>query len=319
MYYYFCSDYPIAIKLNGTYFATLGNDVMPCDFEQDSLPLIEACPLTENGKYLAFFPNEEFLSNPPEWCSVTNLKGGFLIKFYQSHFNGKFGIYAQSNFDNTPSPTATIFNDGTNKLSVENHGDFYIENLNFSLDNVKTTFYLPDFFNKTILIVCFSGNEDRLLLFNVEGKIKKIFERVVQGFSLEGGFSTYERLKDIAKHSVTTFWTLDNGNIKPLNKKVGCKEGFNFENLNDKVIPFAFLEEFSVGGNFKEYLACSIKENADKLGGFFGEYMGIMPPPLFRKIDEIGLVYSIKSNLYIVEYFSFIVENKKITNISRCD
>lgn len=319
MYYYFCSNEPVAIKFNGSYFATLGNDVLPCDLQEENLPLIEICPLNQSNGSFAFFLDEKFLSSPPQNISVTDLKGGYLIKIYTGSSNGKFGVYAQSNIDSPTKVTATVFNDGTNKLSIETPSDFYVENLDFSLTNLKVEFYLPDFFNQNLLIVCFSSDMDTLVIYNLENKITKIFQRKVQGFSLEGGFTTYERLKDIAKHTLTTFWTFENGKLNPTNKKIERKEGFCTDKLSEKIIPYVFLEELAVGGAVNDYVTGIIKENLDKLSGFFGDFIGVMPPPLFRNVNEVGLVYLVKENLYKVEYFTFQVENKKIANVTRCD
>ena len=87
------------------------------------------------------------------------------------------------------------------------------------------------------------------------------------------------------------------------------------EKLPDLLIPYLFLEDFSAGEDFSEYLSDDINKNADKLGGFFGNFLGVFPPPLFRNQDEVGLIYKIKENLFETKYFTFHLDDKKISNI----
>ncbi len=314
MYYYFCADYSVAMKLNGLYFATLSNDIMPCNFEEEKLPFIEVCPLNACGKAFTFFPSSEFLQNPPAGVTVTDLMGGYLIKFYNENFSGEFGICAQERLNGAVS---TVFYDGKYKLSIETPYDFCLETLDFPPHEVK--FFAPEFYNLKTVIIAFHGKKNRLFAYSIEGKIRKIFEKDVDEYSLDNGFSTIEYIKDIAKHKITTVWDIKDNTLAVREKKIEKKEGFSIDNINEKVLPYAFLEELSCGGDISEYLGGNVLQNADKLAGFFGDYIGIMPPPLFRKAEEIGLVYSIKKNLYKVEYFTFSITDRKIINIKKCD
>jgi hypothetical protein len=84
-------------------------------------------------------------------------------------------------------------------------------------------------------------------------------------------------------------------------------------------VPYAFTEELTVGLLGKEFLDDDIKENADKLHEFFGDFIGVMPPPTFRNSDEVGLIYNDGKNKYKVKYYLFDMKNGKICNIKTAD
>ena len=107
MYFYFSSGYPAAIKLNGLYFGIITDSVKACDIKTEDNPFIEICPLSSGEKGVNFLLTEHFLSSPPEGVSVTDLKGGYLIKFNASHRGGQFGITAQEKFRDA---VVTVYN-----------------------------------------------------------------------------------------------------------------------------------------------------------------------------------------------------------------
>ena len=60
-----------------------------------------------------------------------------------------------------------------------------------------------------------------------------------------------------------------------------------------------------------------MKEHADKLKGFLGDFIGVMPPPKFRNPDEIGLIYKISDDRFKVTYITAELNGEKITNIKK--
>lgn len=96
-------------------------------------------------------------------------------------------------------------------------------------------------------------------------------------------------------------------------------EFFDIAKLPRQLIPYAFLEEMQVGGDFTEYLSPSLIENKDMLRDFFGNYIGVMPPPFFRKPEEVGVVYKKIERIYFTKYYIFEFENGKISNVKNVD
>ena len=310
MYYYFSATFPAVIKLNGVYFGTIENTVKAIDVKEGTTPFIEVCPVNNNAQNLNFLINDDFLSCPPQSVCVTNLKGGYLIKILCPAKSPLFKILSQEKF---PHALLTVFNENGLKISIETETDFFAQEILFDADNALVQHFQAG--HSSLFAVFLSGQNNLLKVFDVGGKIKEVFSRQVSTFNTENGLSTTENLFDMAKHVISVNWVYDNGVFKEESRNVGCGKKISIETLPEKLIPFAFLEEYFVGGNIKEYLSDDMLGLIDNLTGYLGNFIGIMPPPVFRLSNEVGLIYARSENLYCVEYFSFDVKDKKIHNL----
>ena len=313
MYYYFSSDYPAAIKINGIFYGTIGGVIKPLRVDGDTAPFIEICPLN-GGQTVNFMLNREFLLEPPEQVTVTDLKGGYLVKFYQTVFFSEFSIIAQEKYQDA---VITVFNENGLKISIETPNDFFAETVKRNASSAQISRFSLG--QAKFVAVAIFGDKTLLLVYHLSAPVRKLFMREVDDYSTENGFTTTENFKDIAKHKVTTVWNLNNGSFKQGSVKIEKDEKFSTELLPDKLIPYAFLEALSTGDAVDEYITGNVKDNADKLSGFFGDFIGVMPPPTFRNIDEVGLIYSCASNVYRADYFTFELSNGKISNIKKAD
>ena len=311
MYFYFSSGYPAAIKLNGLYFGIITDSVKVCDIKTEDNPFIEICPLSSGEKGINFLLTENFLASPPEGTSVTDLKGGYLLKFNSSHRGGEFSVTAQEKFRDA---VVTVYNDDGYKISVETPEDFYIHNLSYAFTNASVKHFYID--NNAFISVASADGKIFLNVYLLSGKIKPVFSGEVDSYRTDGEFTTEQSFKDMAKHRVKTVWTFD-GQLKEKSRAVTRSESFSADKLPERLLPYAFFEEFAVGGDFTEYLDDRMKEKSDKLKGFLGKFLGVMPPPVFRSIDEVGLVYKKNQNLYAVEYFLTEIKNRKISNLKK--
>lgn len=312
MYFYFFCEFPAVIKFQGIIFGTVENSVKFCNIEKP-YPLVEICPLMNNAPPVAFFPNDEFLNSPPESVTVTDLKGGYFLKFSKPYKTDGFKILAQEKYRDA---AITAFLDNGYKISLETKTDFFAETLNFSPRSVA--FRRGEGVNGNLIFALFDCGDKNIL--NVYG-IKEtalLFSKETDEYGVTvGGFTTTERIKDIAKHTVICEYSENSGTVKEISRKVTAGENFDREKLNERLIPYVFFEEFLCGGDYGFYLSDGIKENADKLGGFFGEFIGVITPPLFRNYKEIGLIYKIAPRKYSVDYFTFEIADGKITNINK--
>ena len=300
------------IKFQGVIFGTVDNSVKFCNFEKP-YPLIEICPLMGKGQSFAFYPDDEFLTAPPKNALITDLKGGYFIRFKKTEDSGAFSVINQAKFRDC---TITAFTENGNKVSFETQTGFFAETLDFMPDNAE--FIHGEGVNSDLVFATFYCSDKKIL--NVYG-IKEnalLLSAEIDEFNLNyTGFSCTEKLKDMAKHEILREYVCDNGVIKELSRKVKSSENFDREKLPERLVPYAFCEEFLCGGEYGFYLAGNVKENADKLGGYFGEFIGITPPPIFRDSSEIGFIYRISERRYSVEYFTFDLTEGKITNIKK--
>ena len=311
MYFYFSSDYPAALKFNGIYFGMIKDTVKSCNFESEKVPLVEVLPLNAEGAFsFAFIPDGNFLGAPPENVSVTDLKGGFLIKLTRNFGKSEFSIIAQEKYRDL---IVTVFNENGVKLSLEKSDDFYAETLGYGVSSAKfERFFLQ---NGEFIAVMTETAEKTLNVYGITGKIQKVLEIPVSEYSAANGFSTTQSFKDMAKHKVTINWEYSGESFKEASHTVTHGENYDAEKLPDQLLPYAFLEEFMCGGDTEWFLGGNVKEKSGMLKNYLGNYIGVMPPPKFRAENEIGLIYSKSAHLYEVKYVTFQFENRKITNL----
>jgi hypothetical protein len=315
MYYYFFADFPAVIKINGIYYGSIQNAVKPLRFDGIDQTFIEICSLEKYQPPINFIIPSDFLSRPPDGVSVTDLKGGFLIKFLKSFNGGDFNVLSQAKFNNA---VVTVFNENGLKVSIETANDFLVEPIRYNakkadIQSVK----ICGLDVVAITLESETGCGKNVLLFNINGETKLLFKREVDQVAFNQEFTTTEKIIDIAKHSVTVTWEYNDGQIKEKSRTVKCEKNVDISNLPEKLLPYAFIEELFAGGCVSEFLSDNVSKNADKLCDYFGSFLGVMPPPLFRLENEVGLIYADGNNKYKVEYFIFEIENKKICNIKR--
>lgn len=313
MYYYFSSEFPVAIKLNGIYYGILSDAVKHLRVDTGA-PFVELCPLTDQQSGVNFLLNDEFLSCPPPAVTVTDMKGGYMIKLYSTYAKSEFAIVNQKKFNDA---VITVFTENGIKLSIETPTDFYAETIKLKCENANVERFSLSGAN--FVAVSFISEKQTLCVYRIDGKVQKLFCRVVDEFSLNNGFSTTEVYADIAKHKCVSSWTFDGKSLVSNRLEITYSDDFNVDDLHEKLIPYAFLECFLVGADIDCYLAENVIKEKQHLKDYFGDFIGIMPPPRFRNANEVGLVFRLKDNLYKIEYFTFELENRKIFNVKKCD
>lgn len=311
MYFYFCSDYPSAIKLSGVYYASVYKSVAFLDL-YPPYPLIEILPLSANKNGYAFFPDEKFLSSPPKNITVTDLNGGYFLNFSFPETDGKFSVVRQQKWSDV---AATLFFDNGYKLSLETAGGFLAENYGFKINDAKFT--ERNFYGvKVIFAEYYAENTTVLNVYLISSNPELIFSKEVQDFTVTpSGFTVTENKCDMAKHVIISTWEISEKGVIEKERTVKKSETFSVSDLNEKLIPYAFTEELLCGGDVSEFIGGTVKENAENLKPFFGDFIGIIPPPVFREPNEVGLIYKLKERVFRVGYFTFDVENRKITGI----
>ena len=307
MYFYFTSPKDCALKLNGIYLGVITNNIKHVNIISDN-SLVEFIPLNSNSLGFSFTINSEFLSSPPSQIFVTDMKGGYLIVYNPLPCGLPFKVIDQKKFDDS---VVTIFTDGTQKISIETGSDFFTENINFEFDSVEVKRY------SETLFVGFYGGQSQVFAYRLFPKIMPIEKLSCTEFSLSDQITITCEYADIAKHKVTFNYSVQGNELKVINKNITFGQNFSVNNLPTKIIPYAFLEELLVGGDINCYLASSILPNADKLRGFFGNFIGVCPPPFFVSPEQIGLIYKKNSNEYYVEYCSFELNGRLISGIKK--
>ena len=310
MYYYFCSDENLALKVNGIFTATISSAPTLVSLDIDSCPLIEIFPMNRTiFSTIGFIFNDNFLCAPPSSFCVTDLKGGYLIKCEVPISDLPFKVISQHKSSNY---LITVFSQRSNFISIESSCDFFTEQLNFEVFSVE-------FIELSIshVLVKIIGSKTHILIFEISSKITLIIHKTVEEAYFDKSLTLVEKHLDIAKHTVITSYWIEGSILRQANKEIQYSKNFNKDRLIEQIFPYAFLEEMIVGGNYTDFLGDNILENVKKLPNYLGSFIGIFPPPFFRSFNEVGLIYHKSKNLLFSEYFSFTMENRKIVNIQK--
>lgn len=313
MYYYFCSNYPVALKLGGAFFSSINEYPKRCNVTPNTF--IEACPLSTKGSYFCFMLSEDFLKNPPENVVVTNLDGAFMLYFKKQPKSLDFSVITQKKY---PDLIATLFTDNNVRLSLETPDDFFCDNFKEEIINAEI-FKIKN--SKLLGVVLETSLKENILeIYKTTPKIEKIYQKKASKIeAFDNEITLLENFNDIKKHVKKTVLYFSYEEVKHKETAITFNDDFCTIRVKEELIPYLFLEDFLVGDNFLDYLSEGVKENADKLKYYLGNFCAVIPPPFFRKENEIGLVYQKSENVYYVEYFSFTLENKKIINLIKCD
>ncbi len=314
MYYYFYSTYNSVLKINGMYYGSISKCVKPIRIDDNLPPFVQACSLCSSEKDVNLLIDDDFLTCPPENVSLIDLNGGYALVLNSSNKKEGFFVLAQQKF---PYAVITVFNENGLKISIETPNDFYALPLTIRADNATITPFILD--GEQLFAINIKGDNNHLLIYKITNNIELLFFRQVHDFCIQNSLTTSEKFSDIAKHTVTTNWTLRNGFLVEKDRIVSKSENFSLDSLNENILPFAFLEQLFCGGDIVEFLSENIKENARLFNSFFGKFIGICPPPAFIEKDCVGVIYRIKNNIYKVKYFCFELQNGKISNIKEIE
>lgn len=305
MYFYFGANFSAVMKINGELKGKLDN---PLAFEFNDTPFIEVCSLGEE-KNINFILDENFLKNGSEKVVITDLKGGYFIYFKKDFSSKGLNVLTQQNFENA---IITVYEENGLKVSIETKEDFFIENI-FAL--VKEVKIEKIFFNKELLVVSFLGEESFVSVYSLFPKIENILTVDAFKYEMTDLFITEKRVLDIKKHTVKTSWNFEGDHLKKVQEIATKNKDINLSLVNQKIIPYLFLEDFLVNDNVEEYLDDTLKEKRNLLKDYLGNFLGITPPPPFVERDKIGLIYKKSENNYFVNYISFELSNGKIINL----
>lgn len=312
MVFYFSSDFPSAIKLGGIFYGRLDQTVKK--IKMDLPAFIEICALNEPCSNLNLLIDNDFLISPPNGISVTNLKGGYLIKASYLPCNLPFKLVAQEKAENT---LVTLFTENTFKISIQTNQDFFADTFDFYTEKTKIDFI--NAYNQPLVAVTLFSKATMLFVYKLQPNIKKIFSREISSVCFENGIKTTHDFLDMAKHTAIVEWDLIDDCLKEKSRSISAKKNIKANELPLELLPFAFLEELLVGGEYKKFLCDNALENADKLHAFLGDFIGIFPPPEFRKENEVGLIYPCTKNVYNTEYLSFETKDNLIFNVKKTD
>ena len=302
---YFLSYKAAILKLNGLYVGGIDLFERHIEIDLSDSVLAEIVP-GENLQPVNFFINEKLLSSPPEFMDVY-LMGGEALIYIRTYGNKDAGlkVIAQTRFCGN---LITLFSQGGIYLSVEG-GEYSLIPLPASFAGAKLE--EKSIANLPVLEIK-SGNAVIIL----SDKGKRIFMNNVQRaeygqtLDIEAAFETCTAAKAVCSYSY------DGESLALVSSKT-----VETRPPERGIMHFAFFECVLTRGDFAEYLDDSLKEKADALRNYLGEFVSVTVPTEKFYAEHpteqsAGLVYPKASNLFEVRYFATeISKDGKITNI----
>lgn len=312
MYFYFIGERPAALKIDGELCGRANGE--RCFNFDGAPPFVEICPLCADETPSYFYPNDDFLSSPPAGFAVTDMRGGYYVLKTFGKTQTPFNLLAQKKFSDA---VVTVFTENGLTVSIETPLGTFAETLYLDSASAQISRERINGADFTFIsFKCRASDKIFLCIYSIS-PVKRVFMREVDSFQIIGGsLVTTEMLQDIAKHEIKTVWDATD-EFKEVSRETTCSKNFSADRVCDLILPYVFAEEFFAGGNFLRYLGGDIKTNADKFGGFFGEFIGVCVPPFFRDYNEIGFIKKRGENAYYIDYFIFETENGKICGIKK--
>ena len=311
MYFYFLSEYPAVIKLNGIYFGQIYPDAKSIDIDLLSQTFVEICSMKKDQPSSSFIIDDHFTDNFDAHASLTDLDGGYFICFKSQNKKNAPFLLSQEKFSDL---LVSVFNQDGLKVSIETQNDFYVDDISGEYTSAKITKFMLD--NRPLLLICLENDDGRcLLVYDYLNKINRLLFDKIDDFGYENGLYTTVNFKDVLKHQKCVWWGYDDGKLTAKSTELKSKIPFNKDNYHESILPYVFLEELLLGGDVSPFLTDEIKSNADKLLLYFDGVLGVMPPPIFKDQSLIGLIYKKCCDRYYVKYAEISLTDKLISNI----
>ena len=138
------------------------------------------------------------------------------------------------------------------------------------------------------LFCAIEAEKTLLVAFDPSEGLKVAFRMLCDDYKLHGNrLETTEIFKDIVGHKRITVWEFGD---RPVSVSVSVAGTRPVYSLTEKILPFAFFEEFPVGGDVSDYLTLRLRPRADELADFLGEFTSVLPPPHFAPQDSVLLL-----------------------------
>ncbi len=293
MNYYFISDIPYHLKINGNYLGKVGKN----------LSIVEG---VYNSSLFEFLPIDE--SYNPLYCSLespSNVKifplfeGEIIIPLFKKKLDTTFKILGQKQFfvRNTPSILSVVI-DGTSKFYVDG-GLTLIEKLpfppeNFEVFEVNNFTFFSFLKNKTLLVgYDFFNNTPNL-----------IFKDVVDNFEVNDTLIVQKNYNLLNPTIITEEWQLSSP-LKLISRKTTLNK--NIYELPKHLLPLSFMETLSVKGDIKEFLAPQLKDRAQELYDFVGSPIYLFPSP--KNLLDVVAITNDKLSIYSLEFTNNLISN----------
>ncbi len=301
---YFLCESAAGLKLNGAYAGVIDGFEKFAEIGLSDRVLAEVIPV--NGAApVSFFIDENLLKTPPAFADVYLSDGDAVVYIKkQEEKTRKIRVIAQKQ---TPDTLCTLFSDGGIYLSCEGETCNLYE-LGADFENAVLT-------EKTLAGFPVIAVEGKGCLAIISAQGKRIFFNPAESWEFGDLLKITVNFNTCAGCAAECEFSYDGREMK-LVKSVTTEK----HPVGEDLIQFAFFESVLTRGDYARYLSEELKDKAEAIFGFLGEFVDVTIPysRFFERHGDIkaaGLVYPVAANLFNIKYFAVDVENAKITNV----
>lgn len=302
---YFLSERTAGLKLNGAYLGLIDGFERFVETDDDPKILAEAVP-DGDALPLSLIIDGKFFKDPPDFTDVYMTDGDAVI--YLSRYEPrekKLEVVAQARLGGL---LVTLFING-GRVYLNCEGD---ECALYELGGGFEKARLKEDRINGFPVLLVEGNE-RLAVISESGK--RVFFNPAESWETGDKLTVTVKFNTCAACKAVCTFGYDG-------EKMTAEKSVTREYVppNADILHFAFFESVLTHGDFGKYLSDDLKEKADALPSFLGEFVDVTVP--YKKfydrhgdIKAAGLVYPVSKNLFDVKYFAVDIEGGKITNI----
>ena len=299
---YFLSSTPCALTLNGVFFGITDKFERFAEIAlQDNL-YAQFSP--QNALPIGCFLSEQLRFSPPNGFDVYLLPDAIALyahEFPPSDFTLK--TIAQKRKDNT---LITLFQQGKTQISIESEHGFFLLPLEDSFCTAEIDFFgdlIALKTEKTLALFTRFGTQvfcENVLSYSTNNDTMHVVMPLFDGLGRVAECTYLLRADGCERTSFT---------LKQAVSSTGERDG---EIIAEELLPFAFFESVLLGLNYTEFLSEELREKADFLREFLGDFISVVPT---KNVNVCGLVFRKGERLFEVRNFSVTVENGKITDL----
>lgn len=301
---YFLSYIPAILKLNGIFVGTIDGFERHIELETEDNVFAEIVP-DDNLQSVNFFLNGEFFKNPPPFADVYLMDGDALV-FIREYFSKdvRLKVIYQTRFCGN---LVTVFSQGGVYLSVEGR--------EYSLTPLPLSFMNTSAEQKSI------NGKDVLALYGGENLViisdsgNTVFSNPAEKADFGDMLTVTSALGTCTLAKAECDFSYDGEKLTLVSSRTT-----ETRPLNKNILQFAFFESVLTRSDYKKYLHDSIKQRADDIISYLGDFVSVAVPPekfynFHPNLNCAGLIYPKSANLYEVKFFAVDIEDGLISNI----
>ena len=299
---YFLSSQPCALTINQAFFGVTDGFERFAELTLSDNLFIQFTP--QNALPISFFLTEDIRFRAPAGVEVYFVKDGLAL--YAKDFPPTDFSLRPIAQEKDKNLLVTVFQQGTVQATFQTDSAFFTATLPPSFTHCNILFHVE---------LVFLSSPTELHIFTREGK--RVFaERIAEYQVEQDTLSVVLPLSDSLGRYARCTYRLDNNGCERTSFTLSQARAHNGSieptAVQTELLAFAFFQTALLGGDCSAFLEDSLRERAEDLRAFLGEFIAVTPTdnPLC-----CGLIKPVGERIFEARYFSVEMSDGKICDI----